>query len=242
MGQRVNPIGLRLGINQNHKSIWFAKNKNEFKKFILDDYKIRKLINKDFRKAGISSILIARDAIIKLTIFAKLVGYIIGKQGAIINKLKARLENMLGQTVDINIKEVSRPAIDGMIVANDIASALEGKGSSFKMIVKKTMQSTMEAGAKGIKVLVGGRLGGSEIARKEPFALGSVPLQTLKANISYGMATAFTAAGTIGVKVWIFHNIQHAAFNPFLNMTDRFSQEMNANARRESKEESMNRA
>lgn len=227
MGQRANPYGLRLGINKTHQSIWFAKNKKEYGEFVLQDHQIRTLISKQFRRAGVSSILISRSNQITVTINAKFVGHVIGKKGAIIDVLRSDLEKLCKSQVTVNVNAIAKPDLDAAIVANDIALALEGRGSNFKIVVKKTMQTTMEAGALGIKIFLSGRLGGAEIARCEPFATGSVPLQTLQADISYAQATSYTAAGTIGVKVFIYTGMYRGKYNPFVNLSDRLSQKAN---------------
>lgn len=233
MGQRVNPFGIRLKINKTHNSVWYTRDPKQYAAFVAEDHRIRGFIGKKFRRAGVSSVVIARSKQITVTIYAKFVGYIIGKKGSIIDALRLDLEKMCGCPVNINVKEVAKPDLDAAIVANDIALALEGKGASFKVIVKRTMQTTMDAGALGIKLLLSGRLGGAEIARKEPFSRGSVPLQTFQADISSGQATAFTQAGTIGVKVSIYRGMYRGKYNPFEHMTDKISQQVNSQVNQE---------
>lgn len=225
MGQRANPILMRLGINQSHRSIWFASDKRELSRFLLEDYEIRQLIETKFRKAGVSDIIISRGAKIQINIFAKMVGHIIGKQGKVINELKAEIERLINEEgkIYINVTEAARPNLDAKIVANDIAMMLEERSGGFKSIAKRTIQTVLRDGAKGIKIRLKGRLGGSEIARTEPFGEGSVPLQTLTAKISYAQSTAHTKAGSIGVTVWIYSDMHHGKYNPFEYMSDRTS-------------------
>ena len=203
MGQKVNPIGLRLGINRNWTSRWFpgsAVTPNN----ILEDHKIRKFLKKELYYAGISEIIIEKAAKkLRVTVVAARPGLIIGKKGADIEKLKESLKNIVQKDVAINIKEVKRPQADAQLAAESVATQLERR-VAFRRAMKKVMQSAMKSGAKGIKVKVSGRLAGAEMARTEWYMEGRVPLHTLRAKIDYGFAEAMTTYGIIGVKVWIF--------------------------------------
>ena len=203
MGQKVNPIGLRLGINRNWTSRWFpgsAVTPNN----ILEDHKIRKFLKKELYYAGISEIIIEKAAKkLRVTVVAARPGLIIGKKGADIEKVKESLKKVVQKDVAINIKEVIRPQADAQLAAESVATQLERR-VAFRRAMKKVMQSAMKSGAKGIKVKVSGRLAGAEMARTEWYMEGRVPLHTLRAKIDYGFAEAMTTYGIIGVKVWIF--------------------------------------
>lgn len=203
MGQKVNPIGLRLGINRNWTSRWFpgsAVTPNN----ILEDHKIRKFLKKELYYAGISEIIIEKAAKkLRVTVVAARPGLIIGKKGADIEKVKESLKKIVQKDVAINIKEVKRPQADAQLAAESVATQLERR-VAFRRAMKKVMQSAMKSGAKGIKVKVSGRLAGAEMARTEWYMEGRVPLHTLRAKIDYGFAEAMTTYGIIGVKVWIF--------------------------------------
>ncbi|HIY44814.1 MAG TPA: 30S ribosomal protein S3 [Candidatus Helicobacter avistercoris] len=203
MGQKVNPIGLRLGINRNWTSRWFpgsAVTPNN----ILEDHKIRKFLKKELYYAGISEIIIEKAAKkLRVTVVAARPGLIIGKKGADIEKIKESLKKIVQKDVAINIKEVKRPQADAQLAAESVATQLERR-VAFRRAMKKVMQSAMKSGAKGIKVKVSGRLAGAEMARTEWYMEGRVPLHTLRAKIDYGFAEAMTTYGIIGVKVWIF--------------------------------------
>ena len=203
MGQKVNPIGLRLGINRNWTSRWFpgsAVTPNN----ILEDHKIRKFLKKELYYAGISEIIIEKGAKkLRVTVVAARPGLIIGKKGADIEKVKESLKKIVQKDVAINIKEVKRPQADAQLAAESVATQLERR-VAFRRAMKKVMQSAMKSGAKGIKVKVSGRLAGAEMARTEWYMEGRVPLHTLRAKIDYGFAEAMTTYGIIGVKVWIF--------------------------------------
>lgn len=203
MGQKVNPIGLRLGINRNWTSRWFpgsAVTPNN----ILEDHKIRKFLKKELYYAGISEIIIEKAAKkLRVTVVAARPGLIIGKKGADIEKVKESLKKIVQKDVAINIKEVKRPQADAQLAAESVAIQLERR-VAFRRAMKKVMQSAMKSGAKGIKVKVSGRLAGAEMARTEWYIEGRVPLHTLRAKIDYGFAEAMTTYGIIGVKVWIF--------------------------------------
>ncbi len=203
MGQKVNPIGLRLGINRNWTSRWFPSQKvAPFN--IGEDHKIRKFIKKELYYAGISEIIIERTTKkIKITVIAARPGLIIGKKGADIEKIKESLKKLVQKDVAINIKEVKKPQSNAQLAAENVAMQLERR-VAFRRAMKKVMQSAMKSGAKGIKVKVAGRLAGAEMARTEWYMEGRVPLHTLRAKIDYGFAEAMTTFGIIGVKVWIF--------------------------------------
>lgn len=204
MGQKVNPNGFRIGINKDWNSQWYA-DKKAFAKYILEDNKIRECINAKYAQCGIAKVVIERtDKRLVVNIYASRPGMLIGVKGAeidVIKKLVAKQTD--AKDITINIKEVKRPDLDATLVAGAIASQLE-KRVAFKRACKMAVQKTMREGAKGIKVMVSGRLNGAEIARSEHFYEGSLPLQTLRANIDYGVATAMTTFGSIGVKVWIY--------------------------------------
>ncbi len=203
MGQKVNPIGLRLGINRNWESRWYPA-KDRAPSFVAEDHKIRKFLKKELFYAGVSNIIIERTVKkIRITIVTARPGIIIGKRGADIEKLKANLQKMLGKEVAINIKEEKRPQASAQLAAENIATQLERR-VAFRRAMKKAIQGALKSGAKGIKVQVAGRLGGAEMARTEWYLEGRVPLHTLRAKIDYGFAEALTTYGNIGVKVWIF--------------------------------------
>ena len=203
MGQKVNPHGLRVGVIKDWDSRWFA-GKSAFGDILVEDYKLRKFIKQYLYAAGISCIEIERDAVrIKLHIHCAKPGLVIGKGGAEIEKLKAKIEKMLGRPVNINIIEVRNPDMNAQLVAENIASQLERR-ISFRRAMKQSIGRTMKLGAKGIKTRVSGRLGGAEIARAESYHEGTIPLQTIRADIDYGFAEANTTYGKIGVKVWIY--------------------------------------
>jgi small subunit ribosomal protein S3 len=203
MGQKVNPIGLRLGINRNWESRWFPA-KERAADFIAEDYKIRKFLKKELFYAGVSNIIIERTVKkLRINIITARPGIIIGKKGADIEKLKATLVKMLGKDVAINIKEEKRPQASAQLAAENVATQLERR-VAFRRAMKKVIQGALKSGAKGIKVSVSGRLGGAEMARTEWYLEGRVPLHTLRAKIDYGFAEAHTTYGIIGIKVWIF--------------------------------------
>jgi len=203
MGQKVNPIGLRLGINRNWESRWFPA-KARTADFIAEDYKIRKFLKKELFYAGVSNIIIERTVKkLRVNIVTARPGIIIGKKGADIEKLKATLIKMLGKDVAINIKEEKRPQASGQLAAENVATQLERR-TAFRRAMKKVIQGALKSGAKGIKISVSGRLGGAEMARTEWYLEGRVPLHTLRAKIDYGFAEAHTTYGIIGIKVWIF--------------------------------------
>lgn len=202
MGQKVNPNGLRLGIIRNWDARWFAE--RDFSDLLLEDIRIRKHIKEKCYAAGVSRIEIERVAKrVQITIHTAKPGIIIGRGGAGVEALRKDLEKMTGKQVHVNIQEIKVPELDAQLVAEGIAQQLE-KRTSFRRAMKQAMARTMRAGAKGIRVAVSGRLGGAEIARTEGYREGTVPLQTLRADIEYGFAEAHTTYGRIGVKVWIY--------------------------------------
>ncbi|WP_104725835.1 30S ribosomal protein S3 [Helicobacter felis] len=203
MGQKVNPIGLRLGINKNWASRWFP-GVHDTVQNIEEDHRIRKFLKKELYYAGVSEIVIERAAKkLRITVVAARPGLIIGKQSVDIEKIKVSLKNLIKRDIALSIKEVKRPQADAQLVAENVATQLE-KRVAFRRAMKKVMQTAMKSGARGIKVRVSGRLAGAEIARTEWYMEGRVPLHTLRAKIDYGFAEAMTVYGIIGVKVWIF--------------------------------------
>ena len=203
MGQKVNPIGLRLGINRTWDSRWFA-NKGEYGKLLHEDMKIRQALMKELKQAAVSKIVIERPhKKCRVTIHSARPGIVIGKKGADIEKLRKLVASMTDSEVHINIVEVRKPEIDANLVAASIAQQLERR-VAFRRAMKRAVQSAMRLGAEGIRITCGGRLGGAEIARTEWYREGRVPLHTLRADIDYGQATAETAYGACGVKVWVF--------------------------------------
>ena len=203
MGQKVNPIGLRLGINRNWESRWFPS----FSKMpanVAEDDKIRKFVKKELYYAGVAQTIIERTAKkVRVTVVAARPGIIIGKKGADIEKLKTSLQNLIGKNISVNIKEEKKANTSAQLVAENVATQLERR-IAFRRAMKKVMQNAQRSGAKGIKVSVAGRLGGAEMARTEWYLEGRVPLHTLRAKIDYGFAEAQTQYGIIGIKVWIF--------------------------------------
>jgi len=202
MGQKTNPIGLRLGIIRGWDSYWYG-GKNFSKKLVEDD-KIRKYLNARLTKAGVSKIMIERTLkLVTVTINTARPGIIIGKGGQEVDKLKEELKKLTGKEVQINISEIKRPELDAQIVATNIAKQIEGR-ISFRRAIKTSIASSMRLGAEGIKVLISGRLGGAEMARAEQYKEGRIPLHTLRADIDYALVEAHTTYGRIGIKVWIF--------------------------------------
>ncbi len=203
MGQKVNPHGLRVGIIKDWDSKWYADSKN-FDEYLIEDYEIRKYIKEKLYIAGISRIEIERFANrIKITIHTAKPGMVIGKGGSGVEALRKELENMTGKNVIVNVEEVKVPELDAQLVAENIASQLERR-VSYRRAMKQAIQRTMRAGAEGIKTSVSGRLGGADMARTEGYSEGTIPLQTLRADIDYGFAEANTTYGKLGVKVWIY--------------------------------------
>ncbi len=202
MGQKVHPIGLRLGINRTWNSRWFAG--SEFASLVIEDNEIRRFLKKRLYQAGVSQIEIERAANkVRLRIYTSRPGIIIGKRGAEIENLKKEIETKIGREVSIDIKEVRRPELEAQLVAENIAIQLVRR-VAFRRAMKKAVNSAMRFGAKGIKISCSGRLGGAEMARREWYREGRVPLHTLRADIDYGFTEAFTTYGVIGVKVTMF--------------------------------------
>ena len=203
MGQKINPIGFRLGVNRSWDSIWYAK-KNDYSKFLIEDYKIRQYIRKNIINSGVSEIIIERSSKkCSVSIHTSRPGFVIGKKGADIEKIKSKISKITDSEVFVNIKEIKKPELNAYLVAENIAQQLV-KRIAYRRAMKRAMQSTMRLGAKGIKVCVSGRLAGNEIARTEWLREGSVPLHTLRANLDYSESEALTTYGIIGVKVWIY--------------------------------------
>ncbi len=201
MGQKVNPNGIRLGINRTWSSRWFSK--SEYSKLLHQDLEIKKYVEQKLKNASISRINIERAAKkLRISIYSSRPGIIIGKKGADIETLKNKLSKLSNLEVLLDIKEVRKPEVEAKLVAENIASQLE-KRVSFRRAMKKAVQSSMRLGAKGVKVLCSGRLGGAEIARTEKYHEGSVPLHTLRSDIDYATAEAETTYGICGIKVWI---------------------------------------
>ena len=203
MGQKVNPVGFRLGISRDHNSTWYAE-KGKYQELLLNDFAVREFLKKELDSSFVSKIEIERPSeSAKVSIHTSRPGMIIGKKGEDIDKLRNRLTNIMGVPVSLNIKEIRKPDLDAQLVAANIAVQLE-KRAMFRRVIKRAAQNCSRQGALGVKVRVAGRLGGAEIARAEWHKEGRVPLQTLKADIDYGVAEANTTYGIIGVKVWIF--------------------------------------
>ena len=203
MGQKVNPIGLRLGINRGWDSIWFSK-KKEYGKFLIEDYKIREYVKKNVVNSGVSQVLIERTSKkCIISIYTSRPGFVIGKKGADIDKIKKSLSKISSTEVSLNIKEVKKPELNAYLVAENIAQQLV-KRIAFRKTMKRAVQSALRLGAKGIRVCLAGRLAGNEIARTEWTREGSVPLHTFRADVDYAEAEALTSYGLIGVKVWIY--------------------------------------
>ena len=202
MGQKVSPNGLRLGINKYWQSRWFSS--REYAKFLYEDIKIRAVLEEQLANGGISKIEIERTADeLKVDVFTAKPGVVIGKRGTNINDMKEMVQKQIGKAIQLNIIEVKKPEIISKLVAESIASQLVSR-VSFRKAMKKAMSLAMKSGAKGIRVQCAGRLGGAEMARTEWYREGRVPLHTLRADIDYGVATAITTFGKIGVKVWIY--------------------------------------
>ncbi len=203
MGQKVNPIGLRLGVNRTWDSRWFAR-KGDYARLLHEDMRMRKVLKQRLNQAGVSRIIIERPhKQCRVTIYAARPGVIIGKKGADIEKLRKDIAAMTEGDVALNIVEVRKPETDAQLVAENIAQQLERR-VAFRRAMKRSLQSAMRLGAKGVSVMVSGRLGGAEIARTESYREGRVPRHTLRADIDYGFAEASTTSGIIGVKVWVF--------------------------------------
>ncbi len=202
MGQKVNPSGLRLGINRTWDSRWYSE--DQYSIFLENDLKIIKYIESKLKKAGLSKVIIERASKkIIIAIHASRPGIIIGKKGSDIEKLKKELSKLSGSEINLNIVETKKPELDAKVVADNIAMQLENRAAT-KRVIKRAVQSALKLGAQGIRVSVGGRIGGSEIARVEWFKEGRIPLHTLRAKIDYAISTAKTTYGTCGVKVWLY--------------------------------------
>jgi small subunit ribosomal protein S3 len=203
MGQKINPIGLRLGINRTWDSRWYA-GRNEYGQLLGEDFKIREYLSTKLKAAGVSRIIVERPhKKCRVTIHSARPGVVIGKKGADIEKLKSDLQKFTASEVHLNIVEIRKPEIDAKLIAENIAQQLERR-VAFRRAMKRAVQSALKLGALGIRINCGGRLGGAEIARVEWYREGRVPLHTLRADIDYGVSTAHTAMGTCGVKVWVF--------------------------------------
>jgi len=203
MGQKVNPIGLRLGINRSWDSIWFSK-KRDYGKFLIEDYKIRDYVKKNVLNSGISNVVIERTTKkCIISIYTSRPGFVIGKKGSDIDKIKKNLSKISSTEVSLNIKEIKKPELNSYLVAENIAQQLV-KRIAFRKTMKRAMQSALRLGAKGIRICLAGRLAGNEIARTEWLREGSVPLHTFRADVDYAEAEALTTYGIIGVKVWIY--------------------------------------
>jgi small subunit ribosomal protein S3 len=203
MGHKVSPYLQRIGFIRTWQSLWFAK-KNEYARFVAEDFKIRKYIKSKFKQAAISKIIIERLAQrVKIRIYSARPGLIIGRHGADIERLREDVNNMVKTEVSIDIEEVKNAALDAQLVAENIAFQME-KRVAFRRAVKRAMEQTMNAGAKGIKVCCAGRLNGAEMSRTETYRQGKIPLATLRADIDYGLAESLTTFGLIGVKAWIY--------------------------------------
>ena len=203
MGHKVNPTGIRLGVIKEHNSVWYA-DKKEYAKNLLNDIQVREFLDKRLVKASVSKIVIERPAQnARITIHTARPGIVIGKKGEDVDRLRREVSDMMGVPVHINIEEVRKPDLDARLVAQNVAGQLERR-VMFRRAMKRAVQNAMRQGAKGIKIQVGGRLGGAEIARSEWYREGRVPLHTLRADIDYATYEAKATYGIIGVKVWIF--------------------------------------
>ncbi len=203
MGQKTHPIGFRLGYSKTWSSRWYAE--KEYTQFLHEDIKIRRMVKSKLYHAGVSKVEIERSGNqAKINIYTARPGIIIGRKGAEVDKLKSELEKITGRQIYINIKEIKKPELDAQLTAENIALQLE-KRVAFRRAMKKSVAAALRLGAQGIKINCAGRLGGAEIARREWYHQGRVPLHTLKADIDFGLAEAKTTYGQIGVKVWIYH-------------------------------------
>ena len=203
MGQKVSPTGLRIGINRGWEANWYA-NKSDFSKYLENDLKIRKFLEKRLKDAGVSAVDIERNAKrCEIVIHTAKPGVIIGKGGEEIENLKKEIAKVVDENIQISIVDIKKPDLDATLVAKSIASQIENR-ASFRMAQKKAIRNVMKAGAKGVKTSVSGRLNGADIARSEGYSEGTIPLHTLRANVDYATAEADTTFGKIGVKVWIY--------------------------------------
>ncbi|MHC5059997.1 MAG: 30S ribosomal protein S3 [Planctomycetota bacterium] len=207
MGQKTSPIGFRTGITLDWQSTWFAPKAN-YGEFLIEDWNIRKYIDKRFNRrppySAVSKVVIARTRNeVKVTLHTARPGMVIGPRGAEVETLREELEELIDRKININVIEIKEPSLDATLMAEAIAMQLK-KRASYRRAMKSQCENAMNAGAKGVKIICGGRLAGAEIARSETQKLGSIPLQTLDANVDYGVATSHTSYGTIGIKVWIY--------------------------------------
>lgn len=204
MGQKVSPIGFRIGITEAWRSRWYANEKKDFSKYLLEDQKLRKHIKKNYGFSNIPKIEIERTRDkVNIILYTARPGLIIGRKGANVDKLREELGKFVSKDVNLEIKEVAKPHVNAQLVAENIAEQLVRR-ANFRRTMKKAMDVAYDSGAPGIKIQISGRLGGAEMARTESAGVGKVPLQTLNAHIDYGFAEAFTTYGTIGIKVWIY--------------------------------------
>jgi len=203
VGQKVHPYGFRLGVSKDWKARWI--NEKNYKDYLLEDLKIRDFVKENYKAAGVSDIFIERPEPGKVVITIKCArpGVIIGRKGAEVKKLRERLERVITRQFQLNIEEVKTPEADAILIAEDVASRIE-KRASYKRAMKRAIFNALRRGAKGVKIMVSGRLNGADIARTEWYLEGRLPLQTLKADVDYGYTTATTKMGIIGVKVWVF--------------------------------------
>lgn len=203
MGQKINPTGFRLPVTRNWTSRWYAVGRN-FSRTLCEDMRVRAFLQEKLKAASVSRILIERPANnARITIFSARPGLVIGKEGAFIEEIKNDVQKMIGVPVHVNIEEVRRPDLDAQLIADNITQQLE-KRTMFRRAMKRAMQNAMRLGAQGIKIMSAGRLNGAEIARSESYHEGTIPLQTLRADIEYGFAEAATTYGRIGIKVWVY--------------------------------------
>lgn len=207
MGQKISPIGFRTGIRRNWASTWFAP-KSNYGEFLVEDWKVRNYVDKKFNRqppyAAVAKTEIARTRNeVKVTLHTARPGMVIGPRGAEVDKLREELEDIINRKINVNVIEIKEPSLDATLVAEGISEQLK-KRASYRRTMKMQAENAMNAGAKGVKIMCGGRLSGAEIARSETVKMGSIPLHTLDANVDYGVATAFTTYGAIGIKVWIY--------------------------------------
>lgn len=211
MGQKTNPIGFRTGITQNWRSRWFAGTR-DFGRYVVEDFKIRELLKNEYRGCGISRIEIERVSdVVKIILYTSSPGLIIGRRGAKVEQTTMELEKITKKRVDLKINEIEKPELDAQIVAEAIGEQLE-KRAQHRRVMRRAVEVAMRSGALGAKVLLSGRIGGTEIARDECIGVGKIPLQTLKADIRYGVSTAVLTKGTIGVKVWIYIGLKNEIY------------------------------
>jgi len=202
VGNKVHPVGLRLGLNQEWQARWFAE--REYAKYLVEDMKVRKALQQKYREAGVSRVDIERQSnIINVTLHTSRPGVVIGRGGQRVEEVRQHLEKLTGNKVKLTIEEIRQPELDAYLVAKGVAEQMERR-IAFRRAIKQAIARTVQAGAKGIRIMCSGRLGGGEIARRQTLKEGRLPLQTLRANIDFGLAEARTTMGRIGVKVWIY--------------------------------------